>query len=121
MITFRFGMSGYTFFCWPGEILHLPGPTVKVFRDCFSLLYQSLRSQRQCFDVQTNVSGQSSWYIVVDIYSFGNPFLQSVYILGLEQNCLNDHRLFIHFSRPPMKTTFLLLPALLGPRSTTVI
>lgn len=37
MITYWFGMSGYTFFCWPGEILHLPGPAIKVFRDCFSL------------------------------------------------------------------------------------
>lgn len=72
-------------------------------------------------DVQTNVSGKSSWYIVVEIYSFGNSFLQSVYIPGLEQNCLNDHRLFIRFSRPPMEKTFLLLPVLLGPRSTAVI
>ena len=62
-----------------------------------------------------------SSYIVVEICSFGNSFLQSVYIPGLEQNCLNDQRLFIHFSRPPMEKTFLLLPVLLCPRSPAVI
>lgn len=61
MITYWFGMSRYTFFYWPGEILHLPGPAIKMFRDCFSLLYQSLWSQRQCLDVQTNVSGKSQF------------------------------------------------------------
>lgn len=36
-LILRIRMSGYMFFCWPGEIPCLPGPTIKLFRDSFSL------------------------------------------------------------------------------------
>lgn len=45
------------FFCCPGKIPCLPDPTVKLFRDCFSLLCQILWSLRQCWGVQ--MSGEN--------------------------------------------------------------
>lgn len=78
-LILRIRMSGYMFFCWPGEVPCLPGLTIKLFRDCFSLLYQTLWSLRQCLGVQVNVLGKSCLTMSVKFDLFGtlsfNQFL----------------------------------------------
>lgn len=58
-LILRIRMSGYMFFGWPGVVPYPPGPTIKLFRDYFSLWHHILCSLSQCLLVQRNVLGKS--------------------------------------------------------------
>lgn len=58
-LILRIRMSGYVFFCWPGEVPCLPGPIINLVRGYFSLWLQILYSPNQGLLVQRTVLGKS--------------------------------------------------------------
>lgn len=119
-LILRIRMSGCMLFCWPGAIPCLPGPTIKLCGDSVSLLYQILWSlmlgcSNEC--VEKILS-----YYVEEVCSFGDSFLQPVYIPVLEEDySSNQNRSVFHFYRPPVEKTSPLLPAHPSPMSTVMI
>lgn len=91
-LILRIRMSGYVFFCWPGEVPCLPGPIINLVRDGFSLRIQILCSLNQCLLVQRTV-GKILSCSVEEI----SPWFRSDY-------SHNQPRLLSHFLRPLVKT-----------------